>query len=182
MNASVATLMLLGLWLAIGGATAAALHKRGQPALTALTAVIAWPVLVPLLTDGGSTLGSGPYAQRIQSCFNALRSALREDATTGIVTNEELDALERALQRADARIAMVDRLLSEDALRADPMSEQLTRARGFAGDEIEAVLRGVVQLRVQVGLVALAGDTVPVRDRMAELGARVRALEELSLA
>jgi hypothetical protein len=98
------------------------------------------------------------------------------------VPAEELVALDAALRRADARIATVDRLLGEEALRGDPLAAQLERARDFAADEVEAVLRGVVQLRVQVGLVALAGDTVPVRDRMRELAARVRAIEELSLA
>lgn len=179
MNASSATILLLVGWLAVGALTGLTLSRRGQPLATALTAVLAWPVLVPLLTGAPS---SGPFAERIAGCFAALRAALADPAAASVVSNEELVALEAALVRADARIAMVDRLLQEDALSQDPLSSQLSRARGHAADEVEAVLRGVVQLRVQVGLVALAGDTLPVRDRMRELGARVSALEELSLA
>lgn len=179
MNATTATLLLLAAWLAIGALTGLTLSRRGQPAATALTAVLAWPVLLPLL---GSAPSAGPFAERIAAAFAALRAALADPAAASVVSTEELVALEAALTRADARIAMVDRLLHEDALASDPLSAQLTRARGHAADEVEAVLRGVVQLRVQVGLVALAGDTLPVRDRMRELGARVSALEELSLA
>ncbi|MFN7143972.1 MAG: hypothetical protein ACK4YP_09365 [Myxococcota bacterium] len=180
MSATSATLLLLAAWLAVGGVTAMVLHQRGQPVATVLAAVAAWPVLLPVLGDAATS--RGPFATRIDTCFTALRAALADPAATGVVTPEELVALERSLCRADQRIAMVDRLLAEEALRGDPLASQLVRARGFAADEVEAVLRGVVQLRVQVGLLALAGDTVPIRDRMRELGARVRAIEEISLA
>ncbi len=180
MSATTATLLLLAGWLVVGGLTGMALSRRGQAPATALAALAAWPVLLPLLGD--SPASTGPFATRIDTCFTALRAALADPATAGVVTTEELQSLEQALRRADGRIAMVDRLLAEEALRGDPLAGQLDRARGFAADEVEAVLRGVVQLRVQVGLVALAGDTVPVRERMRELGARVRAIEEISLA
>jgi hypothetical protein len=181
MNATTATLLLLGAWLLLGGGTALVLAHRGQPASTALSALLAWPVLLPLLGDTAPRY-TGPFATRIDTCFTALRGALSDPSVNGIVTPEELVSLEQALRRADGRIGMVDRLLAEEALRADPLATQLDRARGLAADEIESVLRGVVQLRVQVGLVALAGDTLPVRERMKELGARVRAIEEISLA
>lgn len=179
MSATSATLLLLAAWLAVGGVTAMVLHHRGQPVATALAALAAWPVMLPVL---GENAAAGPFATRIDTCFTALRAALADPAAAGVVTGEELVALERSLRNADQRIAMVDRLLAEEALRGDPLATQLVRARGFAADEVEAVLRGVVQLRVQVGLLALAGDTVPIRDRMKELGARVRAIEEISLA
>lgn len=185
MNATTATLLLLGAWLLFGGGTALMLARRGQPVATALSALLAWPVLLPLLGDTGGDSGQrtiGPFATRIDTCFTALRGALRDPSVIDIVSAEELVSLEQALRRADGRIGMVDRLLAEEALRADPLAAQLDRARGHAADEIESVLRGVVQLRVQVGLVALAGDTLPVRERMRELSARVRAIEEISLA
>ena len=182
MNATFATLALAAAWLLIGGGVATALVRRGEPASTALAAVAAWPVLLPMLSGAAPVVTVGPFAARIEACFGALRAALADPVAAGVVTAEELVALEAALRRADARIATVDRLLGEEALRGDPLAAQLERARDFAADEVEAVLRGVVQLRVQVGLVALAGDTVPVRGRMRELAARVRAIEELSLA
>lgn len=180
MNGTGATLLLLAAWLVIGTVVGGALLRRGQPAATALSALAAWPVLLPLLGEGAAA--QGPFATRIEGCFAPLRAALADPAAAGVVTNGELVALEAALRHADGRIAMVDRLLAEEALRGDPLARQLERARGFAADEIEAVLRGVVQLRVQVGLVALAGDTAPVRARLAELSARARVMEELSLA
>lgn len=182
MSPTAATLLLLAAWLVIGGATALALTRRGQPPATALTALVAWPVLVPLLTDGAVPRSTGPFVTRIDTCFTSLRAALADPSAAGVIGAEDLATLESALRRADARIGMVDRLLQEDAVSDDPVATQLHRARGFAAEEIEAVLRGVVQLRVQVGLVALAGDTLPVRERMNELGARVRAIEEMSLA
>jgi hypothetical protein len=180
MSATSATLLLLGVWLVLGGATAVALARNGQPAGTAVAALAAWPVLLPLL--GAAPPAAGPFSGRIHAAFSALRAALADPGAAGVIGPDELTTLEAALHRADARIGMVDRLLAEEALRADPLSAQLDRARGHAVDEVEAVLRGVVQLRVQVGLLALAGDTAPVRERLQELGARVRAIEEISLA
>jgi hypothetical protein len=180
MSATSATLLLLGAWLVLGGATAVALARNGQPAGTAVAALAAWPVLLPLLGTAPPT--AGPFSARIHGAFSALRAALADPGAAGVIGPDELTTLEASLHRADARIGMVDRLLAEEALRADPLSAQLDRARGHAVDEVEAVLRGVVQLRVQVGLLALAGDTAPVRERLQELGARVRAIEEISLA
>jgi hypothetical protein len=56
----------------------------------------------------------------------------------------------------------------------------LRRAREHAHRELEAVLAGLLQLRVQLGLFTLAGESEPVRERLAELEARVAALAELS--
>ena len=60
------------------------------------------------------------------------------------------------------------------------VAERLQAARDKAAAEVEAVLKGLVQLRVQLGLVALAGETGPVRDRLMELSARLTALEEVA--
>lgn len=180
MNATATTLAVLAAWVALGALTAGALAHRGQPLPTALAAVAAWPVLLPLLQDDAPA-STGPFALRIAAAFAALEAALRDPAAVGVVAPEEVARLRASLARADGRLATVDRLLADEALAADPAAARLRDARGRAAEEVEAVLRGVVQLRVQVGLLALAGDTLPVRDRMAELGARVRALEELAL-
>jgi hypothetical protein len=73
----------------------------------------------------------------------------------------------------------VDRLLSDPAVSAN--GDALRRARERAAGEVEASLQELVQLRVQLGLMALAGDAAPVRARMGALSARVRTLEELGL-
>jgi hypothetical protein len=123
-------------------------------------------VLLPLLANAGG----GPYAGRIAAAFAALAGADLDPVALARVRD--------ALLRADARVALVDRMLAE--LGPDPEAARLVEARARAADEIEAVLRGVAQLRVQLGLVALAGDTAPARRAMAELAARVGALEELT--
>jgi hypothetical protein len=56
----------------------------------------------------------------------------------------------------------------------------LRQARARSAGEIEAVLAGVLQLRLQIGLLALAGDDRAARQRLAELRDRARALEELT--
>ena len=95
----------------------------------------------------------------------------------------------RLLQhRADQRLARIDRLLHETqsapGSRGDASLEaaiaRLCHARDHAARELEAVLAGLVSLRIQLGLFALAGESEPVRERLVELEARVAALAELS--
>lgn len=169
-------------WLAVGAAVGLTLARQGQPRPTALSAVLAWPALVGLLgttpDDGG--MAAGPYAERIVAAFQALRAALTETGLTGTVDLQALAAMEVALRRADARLCAVDRLLADEAVARDAGAERLGAARAHAAEEIEAVLRQLVTVRVQLGLVALAGDTGPVRAHLAELGARARALAEVA--
>lgn len=179
MTPTTTTVALALAWLACGVVTAVLLAQRGQAIPTVAAAVAAWPVLIPLLTDAPAP--RGPNGARIAAAFAALEAALREPAAVGVVTPHDVARLRDALHRADARLAVVDRLLSDDALATDPVAARLRDGREQAQQGIEALLRGVLQLRVQVGLLALAGDTLPVRDRMQELTARVRALEELAL-
>ncbi len=164
MNATSATLALVAAWVLCGAIVGASLHRRGHRLATLVTALAAWPVLLPALVEGlGEERGgppgklnlhalaarpTGPFATRINACFVALYNALTDPSAQGIVATEEVDALRDALLRADARIGMVDRLLGEESLHA----------------------------------VTLAGDTLPMNERMRDLALRVRALEELSLA
>jgi len=55
----------------------------------------------------------------------------------------------------------------------------LGRARAAAAAQIEAVLDGVAQLRLQIGLRALAGNSVPVQERLRDLRGRLAAIDEL---
>lgn len=146
--------------------------RKGIPHV--LATVVAWPLMI-----SGESGGDGPHAPRIHTVFSALEQALQDPLAKELIQLQELEDLKRSLLHVDARIGMVDRLL------ADPMvaenGEALRRARAKAASELEASLMEVIQLRVQLGLVALAGDTAPVRARMGALSARVRALEELGL-
>lgn len=177
MNANLVVVILLGVYLLIGGGMVATLLRRGQPAATALSALVAWPLLV---SGDPSATPSGPYWSRIAATFEALQRALPGEASA-LLTPADLAVLRSSLERADQRIAVVDRLLADPVLAAEPSSGRLLEARSRAAAELEAVLGGVIQLRVSVGLLTLAGDTAGVRARLGELSARVRALEELNL-
>lgn len=175
--------MLVAMYLVAGGVVGGLLLQKGQAPAVAASAVVAWPLLLGSLDPGGGTVGAvGPLAARIHASFAEVEAAVRDPAAAGLVTPGELVGLKASLLAVDQRLGMVDRLLAGADVEADPVAERLRTARGHAAAEIDAVLRGLVQLKLQVGLVALMGDTVPVRDRMRELGARVKALEELSLA
>lgn len=182
MSSSTSVLVLLVVYVVVGAVTAMALQGRGQPPGTVAAAVVAWPLLLGLFEGAQALPAGGPFQARIQAAFADLGRALREPAAEALISPEELTRLRASLGSIDARIGMVDRLLDDEGLRGDPLGDRLREARAHAAAEVEAVLRGLVQLKLQVGLLALVGDTLPVRERMRELGARVRALEEISLS
>lgn len=160
------------LYGAIGVGVAWQVHRKNPDLTAALGALVAWPVYLPLLA--GPTLVAGPYSARIVAVFRALETTLADPAAGEVPWDADLTGLRAALQRTDERLALVDRLLAETP------SDALRRARERASAEIEAVLEEVVQLRVQIGLAALAGDAASVRDRLAELLLRAKALDEVT--
>ncbi len=175
------------LYLAAGAGVALALSRRGHPAATAVSALAIWPLLLSLTRRGPAARApAGPMSGRIAACFEATFEALADAGDAAPLGREELAGLLAALQRADARLAAVDRLLARGALpdSADPgvrdSALALRQARARSAGEIEAVLAGVLQLRLQIGLLALAGDDRAARQRLAELRDRARALEELT--
>jgi hypothetical protein len=56
----------------------------------------------------------------------------------------------------------------------------LRSARARAAHEVEAVVDGMMQLRLSIGLRSLAGNAVPVRERLQDLRARLGAVEEMT--
>lgn len=70
---------------------------------------------------------------------------------------------------------MVDRLLDD----SDGDTTSLTQARAHAALEIEAVLSGLSDLRLQIGLAALEGGGQSVQAELAALQARASALSEV---
>src|SRR5690606_26310440 len=101
---------------------------------------------------------------------------------------DDLDGLITALYRADERLALVDRLLDsmqtpEGLPTQGGLAQSLAdlrRARAVAAAEVEAVLEGLAQLRVQIGLRSLVGNSVPVRECLRDLRARLAAVDELA--
>ncbi len=182
MSATHLTLAVILGWLVLGGGVGARLARAGFPAATACSALVAWPALISLLGAAPPPVG-GPYLARIAAAFRALEGALSHPAAANVPWEAEALGLREALEAADQRIVLVDSLLAgaeetEDAAVSGSRAA-LARAREHAAGEIEAVLAGVVELRLQVGLLALAGDPIPVRDRLRGLRARARALAEV---
>ncbi len=181
MTASTLAMMLGAGWLLVGLSVGGLLVRQGQPRATAAAAVLAWPAMVSLLgAEAMEPVGFGPFGAKITAAFAALRAALAEPALGGIVELARLEGIERSLRRADARLAAVDRLLEDPIVAGDPGSARLITARAHAADEVEAVLKQLLTVRVQLGLVALAGDTSAVRSHLSELAARAQALEEVT--
>jgi hypothetical protein len=177
-------------YLLLGVGVGLVLLRRGQPPGTALAALPAWPLLLGLLgaRPGASPLG-GPRSTAIARAFAALDDLLAQQRQQGASAPwaGELGDLRRAMEAADARIAMVDAILadlrgSDDAVAADLAA--LAQARERAAGELDAVLGGVHRLRIQLGLLALSEihdeAAQAVQQRLRELRAQARAIEEIS--
>lgn len=177
-------------YVAVGIVVAGLLARRGAPSSTALGALPCWPLLLPLLTRAPAVRTRGPFSDRIERGLQALRDTMADPAADDVALPDDLDGLVLDLHRADERLAMVDRLLDAVGREhpagpgADPAVvdslESLRRARASAAAEVEAVLDGIVQLRLQIGLRSLAGNSVPVRERLRDLRARLAAVDEIA--
>lgn len=177
------------LWIGIGatylvvGATVAwLLGRRGVGSAVAVSALGCWPLLLPLLTEAPHPLPNGPLCDRIARCAEELRSTMADPRAENIVVVEDLDELVADLHRADQRVGMVDALVADvRASSADaPGLHALLCARARAAAEVEAVLQGMVELRLSIGLRSLAGNSVPVQERLVDLRARLGALDEIT--
>lgn len=172
-----------GGYLLAGGAVAVGLVRRGEPRANVLLSLVTWPLLLPLLWDAAPTSTGGPLTRRIDDALDALAATLGDPSAGELPGGDDVGFLREALHRADSRVALVDRLLdSPDAASAPDAQATLRTARATAVAEIEAVITGVIELRLQVGLLALHGDTGPVRERLRELRGRIGAFDEVARA
>lgn len=172
-NPSLLTAIGVG-YLVLGGAAGWRL-SRTHGWGSGVAALVAWPVFLPLLADRPG--GEGPHQARICEVFEALERTLADPAAGEVPWDADLSGLRSALWRTDERLGLVDRLLAESA---GARTEGLRQARNRTSTEIEAVLEEVVQLRLQIGLAALAGNAASVRERLAELLNRAEALDEVA--
>jgi hypothetical protein len=179
---------LLAAYALVGIAGAVVATRRQMGLATAVGALVCWPLLLPLLGAGHRRSSHGPLAPRIAAAVDALRTTLDDPAAASMDGPEDLDGLIAALYRADERLALVDHLLdsvaaSDRAPAQGGLAQSLAdlrRARAAAAAEVEAVLEGLAQLRIQIGLRSLVGDSVPVRERLRDLRARLAAVDELA--
>lgn len=170
------TLALAGAYVGCGAVVAGLLGRRGASPETALSALAVWPLLLPMLSSPLPS-PSGPHAPRIEAAFEALRSVVAEVGQSAVDPGD-LAGLQAALHRADERVALVDRWIARER-SAGGSVEPLQEARARAASEIEAVLQGIAQLRMQIGLLTLAGDGGAVQEQLRGLQARMAALEEV---
>lgn len=181
MNALVSpeTLLLAG-YVVAGAVVAVWLERRGTPAGAVLGSLVAWPLFLPLLgaEPAPEVVGArGPRGATIDQALDALLQTLADPAAASVGWDDDLTELRASLHRLDSRIALVDRLLAEEPDAAS--APTLRQARDEAEGDIDAVLAEVSELRLQVGLMALAGDGAQVRARLQELCSRASALDEL---
>lgn len=174
-------------YVVVGAAIATVLARRGHPAAIALGAFACWPLFVPLLAQAGVAPVPGPLHLRIAAALAALRDAMAEPGAEAFHLPGDLAGLQADLYRADERLAVVDRLLASVGpamASAAPgvvqSTAELRRARAATAAQIEAVLDGVVQLRLQIGLRSLAGNSVPVQERLRDLRGRLAAIDEIA--
>lgn len=175
-------LVLGSLYVAIGVAAALRMTSRGASRAACVSALGCWPLMLPLAFSSPQPSGSGPLRDRIERCVDDLRRTMDDPAADGLLVLDDLDGLVADLARADQRLGLVDRLLSEVESPTSPLPglQALQAARMRAIAEVEAVLDGMVELRLSIGLRSLAGNTVPVHERLRDLRARLGAVEEMT--
>jgi hypothetical protein len=163
-----------------GAVVAGLLERRGMPRGTVLGALAAWPLMLPLLQDAPvSVVRAGPLALEIEACVAALMRTLADPAAVDVPVDADLLGLRSALLAADARLGLVDRVLA-DAPHG-PAEAEVRAARASGERSIREVLEELHQLRMQVGLAALAGGSAGLRHRLVEISNRGRALSEVAM-
>ncbi len=168
-------------WIGAGVLTGMALKNKGHSDALAVSSLVAWPATVALLaTEPEPEVLTGPLDARITTVFQALGATLADPLAGDVLWDADLSGLRSALGAADARLGMVDRLLAGHVNEESAAADALRVARDRSQSEIEAVLNELTQLQLQVGLAALAGDSTAVGERLRDLLARTRAMEELA--
>jgi hypothetical protein len=198
-RSSLAAALLLA-YLGLGGLTALRLARRGHSLGLVASALLGWPLLASLSFGRAPEPRApepiaGPFAEAIARGIAGLQASLAvcAEGPLELASPTQLLALAQGLRQADERIAALDRMIAELAATSSPASAPYERsrvaslanlraARSRAAAELDEVLALLLALRVQIGLHALSGPTghVPLRERLAELDARVAALGELS--
>ena len=163
-------------YLAAGVWTALRLEHGQHPRGAVLGALVAWPLLLPLL-DVAPVHSTGPMAERIDGALRALTQTLADPVAREVGAVADLSGLREALHAADARLALVDRVLADAP--EGPATGEVRAARARGEQAIRDVLDEVQQLRLQVGMAAVDGGAEALAERLADLSARARTLAEV---
>jgi len=135
--------------------------------------------MVGLLVTARASVG--PLADAIASAFDSLKLAREEASFPGDLVGDLAD-LRAALERADQRLALVDRILGSSP--AGEPSRPLRAARDRVATEVEAVIADLHALRIQVGLLALSEvrgtAATALQGRLEDLRGRVASLDEIA--
>jgi hypothetical protein len=162
-------LLLLAVYALAGVGVALVLIRGGTAPWTAAAAIFAWPLLLPGARQAPEP-AQGPLRQAIEEAFSRLPSECRAS----------LAPLRASLLRADERLALADRILAEPVGEGLQDSAARLRSRRQAtASQIEAVLDEIARLRLQLGLAALDGEALPLREALQQLLLRARALDEV---
>lgn len=163
-------------YLAAGVWTASRLENAHHPRGAVLGALVAWPLLLPLL-DHTPGRRRGPMADGIDGALRALAQTLSDPVARDVGAVADLSGLREALHAADARLALVDRVLADAP--DGPATGEVRAARARGEQAIRDVLDEVQQLRLQVGMAAVDGGAEALAERLADLSARARTLAEV---
>lgn len=187
--------LLVSCYLVVGCLIGAELSRRGAPFEVAAAALLGWPLQVHLLESGlppalpalpGVVAPPGPHQDRIDHAFASVRELLQRTGHGELDLGAELEGLRSTLRLVDERLGVVDGILADVGSEApgrdrlDASLAELADVRARAEEEVEAVVTELLRLRVQIGIVSLSGDTLPVRDGLRALTARVTTLGELA--
>lgn len=170
-------------YLLVGVTVSWQLARRGHRITTAVSSFLCWPLFLGLF---GKTpeMQQGPMAIKIRESMQTLREAIANPQSSELGDFSQIEALETALLQADQRLVFVDRMLHEPSSEMNPELQnsraRLKQAHEHAIHEIEAVLAGICQLRMEIAMHLLAGTRVPIQEQLQDLQARMSALSELS--
>lgn len=167
------------LWLIVGLGVASTLYARQAPPGTVVSALLAWPLVVPSLLGGPTAVG--PFRTDIEAAC-ALTEASVSRHREDLPWLSSLDALRDQLTAADDRLAAVDTAIAE--LRREPSGvrpdlARLETARDESAARIRDILGRLAQLRVELELRALDDGDASVREAVRALVAQVAALDQL---
>jgi len=116
-------------------------------------------------------------AEGIDGALRALAQTLSDPVAREVGAVADLSGLREALHAADARLALVDRVLADAP--EGPATGEVRAARARGEQAIRDVLDEVQQLRLQVGMAAVDGGAEALAERLADLSARARTLAEV---